>query len=154
MTTQLPERFEQPLGFKNRLQDLSHRLPPSYLRPAKLGQVDAPRRHIPPTVFIFSPSENQRTASRDVLVGGYAFTDIWRKIERVDVSVDGGKTWLPTDLSPNPQPGERRLWQKHLHLTPGQYTLVVRAADNLPDKDPADLDLTWHQVRFEVISKV
>lgn len=149
MTTQLPENFNQPFGFRNTPQDLLYRFPPSYLRPSKLERA-APHKDTPPTVFIFSPSEDQRITTENVVVKGYAFTDIWKEIERVELSTDGGKTWQQADLSPNPQPGEWRLWRKHLTLTPGQYTLVVRAADNLSDTDPTGVDLTWHQVRFEV----
>ncbi len=152
MATQLPENFNQPFGSRNRFQDLSHRLPPSYLRPNRLGQsVDVPSRNTPPTVFIFSPSEGYHVSAGDVIVKGYAFTDIWREIERVELSLDDGKTWVVADLSPYPQPGEWRLWRKHFTLTPGPYTLIVRAADNVPDKNPADVDLTRHQVSFEVV---
>jgi sulfite oxidase len=101
-------------------------------------------------VFIFSPSEGHHTPAGDVVVKGYAFTDILREIEYVELSLDDGKTWEQADLSPYPQPGEWRLWRKHFTLTPGQYILTVRAADNLPGRNPADLDLTRHQVCFEV----
>lgn len=132
------------------LQDLSYHLPLSYLRPSKLEH-NPQRRNAHPTALIFFPSEGQRIANGEIVIKGYAFTDIWKEIEHVQLSTDGGQTWLQADLSPNLQPGEWRLWRKHLNLTPGQYTLVVRAADNVPEQSPADLNQTWHQVRFEVI---
>ncbi len=152
MATQLPSQFEQSHPIPNTSQNLSYRFPPSYLRPARLGQGEEPRKTAP-TAFIFSPSEDQRVSAEAVVLKGYAFTDICREIEQVELSTDGGKTWVRADLSPNPQPGEWRLWRKQIALAPGTHQLVVRAADyptnqTLPDANKT----TWHRVNFEVIA--
>lgn len=130
--------------------DLSLGLTTSYLRPTRLGQVDDFCEGPPPTSLIFSPSEGQRITGEDVLVKGYAIASIFSEIESVELSLDGGTTWIPAELSPNPQPGEWRLWRKHLHLKPGPCELLARATDNQPNRALPDAKLKWHRIYFEV----
>lgn len=130
--------------------DLSLSLTASYLRPTRLGQVDDFCEGPPPTSLVFSPSEGQRLPSGEVVVKGYAVASIFTEIESVELSLDGGLTWILADLSPNPQPGEWRLWRKNLHLQPGPCELLTRAADNRLPKTP-DTELKWHHIHFEVI---
>lgn len=139
MATQLPEQI--------------HTFTSSYLRPARLGQVDGFCEGPPPTAMVFSPSESQRIFAGDVVVKGYAMTGIFNEIKRVELSLDNGKSWIQADLSLNPQPGEWRLWRKRLTLNPGFYELIVRATDNIPRKASFDAKLTWQQVSFEVIAR-
>ena len=147
MATQLPQNFEQPRRFQNTSQNLSIRFPPSVLRPVRQGQGNEPRKTVAPTSFIFFPSEGQRTTAGDVVIKGYAFTDTSREIERVELSIDGGKTWENAELSPNPQPGEWRLWRKQLTLAPGTYQLAVRASDHSPDPNANQVS---HRINFQV----
>ena len=128
-----------------------HTLIASYLRPTRQSCIDVCHKATAPTSLIFSPEEGQRILTSDVVIKGYAVADISREIESVELSLDAGKTWQQADLSPCLQPAEWHLWRKTIHLTPGQYTVLVRATDNLQNKGPADVDLTWHQVYFEVV---
>lgn len=118
----------------------------SYLRPTRLTQVDEFREGPPPTPLIFSPLPGQCFYATEVVVKGYTISDICGGIEHIELSLDGGQTWVDADVAPNPQPGEWRLWRKQLTLQPGHYDLLARVGNNLPG-----IGSRWHQVGFEVI---
>ena len=62
-------------------------------------------------------------------IGGVAFAGD-RGISRVEVTVDGGKSWQDADLSDVPSNRTWRLWRyDHLATTAGLYRLGVRATD-------------------------
>ena len=134
------------------LSEQSNRFTTPSFAPSRLGQVGIFHDSPPPTSLVFCPTEGQRLFAGDILITGYAMTGIFSEIKSVELSLDGGKTWVQADLSINPQPGEWRLWRKRITLKPGIYELVVRATDNLPHKARFDAKLTWHQVSFEVIA--
>lgn len=65
-----------------------------------------------------------------VTVSGIAFAGL-RAITRVEVSADGGTVWHDATLAPELSPQAWRFWQWQWHpLSPGRYTLVVRATDS------------------------
>lgn len=82
------------------------------------------------------------------------------QIEEVQVSVDGGATWRPAEVSPPTSPHSWQLWrftwQAH---TPGIYDLVCRARDSGGNLQP--LEPYWnargmgnnvaHRVRVQVL---
>jgi DMSO/TMAO reductase YedYZ molybdopterin-dependent catalytic subunit len=63
-----------------------------------------------------------------VQVGGHAYAGT-RGVDRVEVSVDGGRTWADATLS-DPLPGEDvwRQWE-HSYAADGEHEVVVRATD-------------------------
>lgn len=121
--------------------DTSHHLEASYLRPTRLEHPRGLTDHLRPTPLIFSPTEGQLLQTGEIVIKGYVLAGICEEIEQVELSVDGGKSWTQTELSPNPQPGEWRLWRKKVSLALGHYMLAVRITENMP---------TGHRVRFEV----
>ena len=52
-----------------------------------------------------------------------------RGISKVEVSVDGGKTWQTATLKDPLGPYTWRLWRLEWDAKPGEYTVVVRATD-------------------------
>ena len=52
-----------------------------------------------------------------------------RGVSRVEVSTDGGRSWLPAVLKPALSPYSWVLWSREWSPPPGSYTLQVRAAD-------------------------
>ncbi len=80
------------------------------------AQIDLPRDH---SVLSLGPVE----------VGGIAFAGD-RGISRVELSPDGGTTWLPTTLQPPLSPFTWTAWTTTWRpATAGSYRLVVRATD-------------------------
>ncbi|MBI3855121.1 MAG: molybdopterin-dependent oxidoreductase [Planctomycetes bacterium] len=76
----------------------------------------------------------------------------------VEVSPDGGATWVPATLTGKDQPFSWRLWTADLDLTPGARTLVVRAKDAAgalqPERAPWNFKgyfyNGWHRVPVTV----
>jgi len=63
-----------------------------------------------------------------IRVGGHAYAGT-RRIQRVEVSVDGGETWTDATLSePLPDPDTWRMWE-HTYEPEGAHEVVVRAYD-------------------------
>jgi len=52
-----------------------------------------------------------------------------RGVSRVEVSIDGGRSWLPAQVKPALSPYTWVLWTREWSPPPGSYTLQVRAAD-------------------------
>jgi sulfite oxidase len=95
-----------------------------------------------------------------VLARGYALTGGARRIERVEVSLDGGTTFAAADLQGGGAAGSWRLWQADLDVGRGPCELVVRAWDSAASTQPENpgeiwnlkgyLNNAWHRVRFSV----
>jgi DMSO/TMAO reductase YedYZ molybdopterin-dependent catalytic subunit len=59
-------------------------------------------------------------------------------VARVDLSLDGGKTWLPTELGKDAGKYSFRRWQTNFTVAaPGDYTLTVRCTNTNGEAQPA-----------------
>ncbi|XP_046731150.1 sulfite oxidase, mitochondrial isoform X1 [Silurus meridionalis] len=109
-----------------------------------------------------------------VTVKGYAWSGGGREVVRVDVSLDGGKTWHVAKLqsseeiessAPSPPPGRAwawKLWEIEIPLPEGAQELevVCKAVDSSYNTQPDSvapiwnlrgvLTNAWHQVRVKV----
>ncbi|MFE6177222.1 sulfite oxidase [Streptomyces sp. NPDC056464] len=68
-------------------------------------------------------------------------------VTRVEVSVDGGRTW--EDAEPTPDDGQRWAWRRWRHrwtATPGEHVLSARATDAGGHSQP--LDQPWNRGGF------
>ncbi|HKG67072.1 MAG TPA: sulfite oxidase [Solirubrobacteraceae bacterium] len=64
----------------------------------------------------------------------------WGAIEAVDVSTDGGATWEPASLGPEPSPGAWCAWSFAWDAAPGEHELCCRARDAAGNAQPVDAD--------------
>jgi sulfite oxidase len=78
-----------------------------------------------------------------VLADGYAVAGGERTVERVEISPDGGSTWVPASLTGEPRPGVWRLWRAELELGPGAE-VAVRAWDSAGETQPTDGAGAWN----------
>lgn len=111
------------------------------------------------TSVICSHDENERIRSGAVTVQGYSIAG-GRKIARVDVSCNGGKTWVQAELFNDKSCWAWTLWKTDFELKPGKYQLAVRAMDTSANTQPRDLSQVWnfkgymnnawHRVNIEV----
>ncbi|KAF7659768.1 hypothetical protein LDENG_00293290 [Lucifuga dentata] len=113
-------------------------------------------------------------SAEEVTVKGYAWSGGGREVVRVDVSVDGGKTWQVAELrssdkgqapAPEPAPGRAwawKLWEVTVPL-PAKDTeleIICKAVDNSynmqPDSVPPIWNLrgvlsnAWHRVKVKI----
>ena len=105
---------------------------------------------------ICQPTSEGTVPAGSVSVRGYAITGGDRSVERVDVSIDGGESWVTVDLLEGDEPWAWRFWEASVNLSPGQYEIVVRAWDSAANTQPelseqmwnfkGYVDNSWHRV--------
>ena len=92
---------------------------------------------------ICSPAPGATVRSGPLDVRGYAMAGGDRRVERVDVSVDGGRTWLDAELSGGGA-FAWRLWRATVTLQPGSHELSARAWDSAAHTQPEDVEKLWN----------
>ena len=93
---------------------------------------------------ICRPRDGDTVAAGPVAVEGYATAGGPRWVARVDVSIDGGRTWIGADLLEPDQPWAWRLWRAHLDLEAGARQIVVRALDSSANVQPDQPGPLWN----------
>lgn len=132
----------------NHFQVYSYKLFPPYVREEgmvafskglALGEISV-------NAVICSPLEGETLSSGPVPVQGYAIAGGERRIERVDVSADEGRTWVGADLSEEggSHPWAWRFWETELQFGPDEHRIVVRALDSAADTQPEDVGSIWN----------
>jgi len=88
--------------------------------------------------WIDSPTaESAPLAAGTVLIHGVAFGGGGRPLKRVEVSVNGGRSWTEARLTgPDMGPFAWRQFVLPVQLAPGTHTLVSRATDMLGNQQP------------------
>jgi sulfite oxidase len=99
---------------------------------------------LPVNSVIWQPLEDETLEAGAVTVRGHAYVGGGRTIERVEVSADGGKTWLRATFDAEPQPYVWSLWQMDVNLAAGEHQLVVRAWDSSANSQPESVESVWN----------
>jgi hypothetical protein len=97
----------------------------------KAGRVKMlPVERFPVRSFLISPDGTSKIpAGMTVVLRGIAFSGFGR-VNRVEVSDDGGKNWIAAKLEEDHGAYSFRTWEASWTAkSPGRYSLVVRAAD-------------------------
>ncbi|XP_024536233.1 sulfite oxidase isoform X1 [Selaginella moellendorffii] len=132
-----------------------------------------PLMDFPVQCAICSPAEGDLVkAGSKMKIQGYAVSGGGRGIERVDVSVDGGKTWQEAQrfqddkeyIADNPEKCKRFawvLWELTVELTNSPLEVVAKAVDAAANIQPEDvssiwnlrgvLNTSWHRVKLNVV---
>ncbi len=107
------------------------------------------------------PQEGETLMAGPIHMQGCAIAGGERRIERVDISVDGGEAWVTADLGEENHPWAWRLWEVRVELRVGSYQIVARAWDSAANTQPEDVRRTWnfkgymnnawHRVKVRVI---
>lgn len=106
---------------------------------------------------ICRPAPDEEVAAGRVTVRGYAMAGGDRTVERVEVSADGGRSWIWARHDPAP-PGVWSLWRAEIDLPPGEHELVCRAWDSSANTQPESaagvwnfkgyMNHAWHRVKI------
>jgi sulfite oxidase len=99
---------------------------------------------LPVNAVICDPLHGEAVSARQVTVSGYATAGGTRQIERVDVSLDNGETWIEANLSEENAPGVWRFWEAQLELAAGDHQITVRAWDSAANTQPEDVRKIWN----------
>ena len=99
---------------------------------------------LPVNSAICEPAPHARLPVGMTTLRGYA-TATDRAVARVDVSLDGGRSWSQAELENHPDsPWSWTFWQATLDMPQGEHELAVRAWDNAGQTQPAVPDDTWN----------
>jgi sulfite oxidase len=128
----------------NYFQATDYRLLPAEADPASTG----PGEGIPLGPFtvnaeILLPA-NGTAIPGPVTVAGYAVAGDGRQVARVDVSLDGGRTWRQAILAEELSPWSWRRWHATLPLPPGPAEVTVRAWDSAGGVQPESAAQLWN----------
>lgn len=93
---------------------------------------------------ITSPTPGTTLRVGKVTIEGYAITGGNRAIERVEFSIDDGRTWAEAALTGDSQPGAWRFWEARVELAAGKHVIVARAFDFSGNSQPRDLRAIWN----------
>lgn len=94
---------------------------------------------------ICEPGEDEVLAAGPVAVRGYAVAGGGRRVERVDLSTDEGRTWIQARLREGADdPWAWTFWEATLELGPGEHRIVVRALDSSAATQPATAGEVWN----------
>ncbi len=93
---------------------------------------------------ILAPDEHGYVPAGPVTVSGYALTGDDRRVVRVDVSTDGGRSWRQASLDTELGPWSWRRWRATLDLAPGPVEVTARAWDSAADVQPESEAQLWN----------
>jgi sulfite oxidase len=93
---------------------------------------------------ILTPDEHGRVPAGPVTVTGYALAGDERQVARVDVSADGGLSWVQARLDEELSPWSWRRWRATLQLPPGHAEVTARAWDTAAGVQPENPAQLWN----------
>lgn len=125
---------------QNWFQAVAYRLPPADGEQgagAQLGPLAL-------TCAILTPDDGAAVAAGPVRVRGYAVAGEHRSVARVEVSGDGGHTWVRADVDGAASRWSWQLWGTTLDLGAGPADIVARAWDDTGATQPESVVSVWN----------
>jgi DMSO/TMAO reductase YedYZ molybdopterin-dependent catalytic subunit len=80
-------------------------------------------------------TRDRTVGAGEVLLQGRAWSGL-APVDRVEVSTDGGETWVPAELEPPGEPWAWRGWSYRWDAEPGEHVLCCRARDEAGNEQP------------------
>ncbi len=99
---------------------------------------------LPINAVICEPEEGEIVPAGAITIRGYALTGRGCRIERVDLSIDGGLTWMTANLLEETHDWTWSFWEAQPELRPGPCQLVVRAWDSAGNTQPEAAKKIWN----------
>lgn len=100
--------------------------------------------HLPLNSVIWDPLPGARIPAGANTVSGWAMASGGDTVEQVEVSTDGGRTWIQAEFTERGNRWTWSLWSVHLTLPAGRHTLVARATDSGGQVQPEKVDGIWN----------
>jgi sulfite oxidase len=100
------------------------------------------------TSGILCPDDHRVPAGPTDVIG-YAFAAEGRTIARVDVSLDGGRTWTQATVDDPPSPWSWQLWHTTLDLPTGPAEITARAWDDTGATQPEFPASLWNPAGYD-----
>jgi sulfite oxidase len=93
---------------------------------------------------ILEPDDSATVAAGALTVSGYAFAGDDRHVTRVDVSLDGGRTWRQAELGRELSPWAWQPWVLTVDAQRGPLTITARAWDSTAASQPETAAALWN----------
>lgn len=94
---------------------------------------------------ICTPVEGELVQSGPLLIQGYATAGGGRLVERVDLSIDNGESWLQAELLEGAdEPWSWTFWEAELDLPQGEHHVLARCVDSSANTQPATAREVWN----------
>jgi len=93
---------------------------------------------------ITTPREGETVAAGPTRIQGYAIAGEGTLVERVELSVDAGKTWATANIVERADPYAWCFWEVTVVLSPGDCQLIARAWDASKQTQPEDARPLWN----------
>ncbi len=93
---------------------------------------------------ITTPQEGETVAAGPTRIQGYAISGQGAPVERVELSVDGAKTWTTANIVERADPYTWCFWEVRVALSPGDCQMIVRAWDASGQTQPEDVRPLWN----------
>ncbi|EAR51057.1 molybdopterin oxidoreductase [Oceanicola granulosus HTCC2516] len=117
--------------------------PPSVARQDANWDEGVTIEQMPVTSAICLPRPDEPIPPGRTTVKGYAMA-YGRKVARVDVSTDGGRSWRQAGLMSERTTAAWTLWALDVDLPAGRHELVVKAVDEAGQSQPECLEGIWN----------
>ncbi len=129
----------------NYFQATAYRLLPAEADPSTAGPGDGlSLGAMAINAEFLAPAVGAAVVAGPLGVIGYAVAGDDRGIARVDVSADGGDTWVQADLGEELSPWAWRHWRTTLDLSPGEVEITARAWDTSAGVQPESARHLWN----------
>jgi sulfite oxidase len=99
---------------------------------------------IPLNAVICAPRGGATLAHGPAAVRGYAVAGGDRRVERVEVSADGGASWTEAVLTQEDGPAAWRFWEAVVEPGPGECRILARATDSGGGTQPESVEEVWN----------
>jgi sulfite oxidase len=135
----------QPVPSENFFQASDYRiLPPDIDPDTALPGEGISLSSLPLNCDILVPGDDEEVPAGPLTVRGWALAGDGRSIGRVDVSLDGGRTWRQANLQPATSQWAWRLWSLTVQVAPGPISLTARAWDDTGVTQPESPASLWN----------
>ena len=146
---------------KNYFQDRAYRLFPPEARAETVDWNSGLQlSEIGLNCVITSPKNESTLAGEMITVKGFAVGEGGKKIERVEVSIDGESTWIDTSIVKRGEEWSWSFWEAQLKSKPGKHEIVARAFDVAGNSQPEHpkqlwnfkgyMNNAWHRIKVEI----
>lgn len=129
----------------NYFQATAYRLLPPEADPTQAGPGDGlSLGAIALNSAILSPDDHAQVQAGALEIAGYALAGEDRGVARVDVSIDGGDSWVQAELVSQPSAWAWCQWRTTMPVPPGEIEIIARAWDTTAAMQPESTAQLWN----------
>lgn len=149
---------------KNYFQDHAYRLFPPDAKPETVDwDTGEQLSEMNVNCVITAPRQNEIFSTSSISVKGFAVSGGGRRINQVEVSGNGGKTWQLATITEGNEKWAWTFWESMFQLEAGTHEIIARTIDSENNEQPEDvkgiwnfkgyMNNAWHRINITVEKK-